>query len=157
MMKPLIQFVLTLVLIIFSLKSVDAADSSSLQLNITNTVNDETTFKIFRRRAADNSWDTGSAFASTNGMHLLNALENSKKWDGKSHAAAYGMLHAYTPGIEFTIDWSQSQKERQAHSISLCYGNRLFWYGNSVYQVPENSYGLVDRLFPKDKSEKSKP
>jgi hypothetical protein len=118
---------------------------------ITNTVDAKTTFRIFRRRPDNNHWDTGNAYAYTNGVALLKALVASKQWEGKSHAAAYGQFHAHTPGIKITIDWSRTKEERKAHSVTFCYGNRLFWYGDSVYQIPETSYELVDRLFPKNK------
>jgi len=122
-----------------------------VSLRVTNTTDARTTFRIFRRRPDNNHWDAGSAYAYTNGVALLRALETSKPWDNKSHAAAYGLLHAHTPGIELTIDWSRTKKERKTHSVALCYGNRLFWYGDSVYQIPKSSYEAADRLFPKNK------
>jgi hypothetical protein len=102
-------------------------------------------------RPDNNRWDSGSAYAYTNGIALLRALETSKQWDGKSDAAAYGMLHAHTPSVEITIDWSRTKKDRKTRSVTLRYGNRLFWYGDEVYQIPETSYDVVDRLFPKNK------
>ena len=128
-----------------------AADAPPASLNVTNTVDAKASFRIFRRRADNNHWDAGRAYSYTNGVALLRALETSKTWDGKSHAAAYGLLHAHTPGIEITIDWSRTKKERKTRSVALCYGNRLFWYGDSIYQLPETSCELVDRLFPKNK------
>ncbi len=128
-----------------------AADAPTASLSITNTVDAKSTFRIFRRRPDNNHWDAGSAYAYTNGVALLRALETSKTWDGKSHAAAYGLLHAHIPGLEITIDWSRMKTERKTRSVALCYGNRLFSYGDSVYQIPETSYEVVDRLFPKNK------
>jgi len=128
-----------------------AADAPPATLSVTKTVEAKTTFRLFRRRPDNNQWDAGTAYPYTNGVALLKVLETSTTWDGKSHAAAYGLLHAHTPGIEITIDWSRAKKERKTHSVALCYGNRLFWYGDSVYQIPESSYDVVDRLFPKNK------
>jgi hypothetical protein len=132
-------------------RAAETTNAPSASLSITNTVDAKTTFRIFRRRPSNNHWDSGSAYAYTNGIALLRALETSKQWDGRSHAAAYGLLHAHTPSVEITIDWSRSKKDRKTRSVTLCYGNRLFWYGDSVYQIPEASYGFVDRLFPKNK------
>ncbi len=120
-------------------------------LTITNAVNAKTTFQIFRRLPKNNYWDSGSAYAYTNGVALLKALETSKQWDGKSHAAAYGLLHAHQPSVTITIDWSRTKKDHKARSVTLCYGNRLFWYGDEIFQIPETSYEVVDRLFPKNK------
>lgn len=120
-----------------------------VSLHFTN-IEATTTFRIFRRRT-DNYWNDGSPYASTEGVALLRALETSKRWDGKSHGGAYGLLHAHTPGIEIKVDWSRTKEERQTHSVALCSGNRLFWYGDEIYQIPEPSYGVVDRLFPENK------
>ena len=132
-------------------RAADSTNAPSASLSITNTVDAKATFRIFRRRPDNNHWDSGSTYAYTNGIALLRALETSKQWDRRSHAAVYGLVHAQTPGVEITIDWSRTKKDRKTHSVTLCYGNRLFWYGDSVYQIPEASYGLVDRLFPKNK------
>lgn len=131
-----------------------AADHTNLaivSLGITNTINSRTTFKVFRRRADNHYWDSGKAYPRTNGIALLKALDSSSRWDGKSHAMAYGMLHAYEPGISIEIDWSRNKKERKSRSIALCYGNRLFWFRDSLHQLPEKNYELVDRLFPQNK------
>jgi hypothetical protein len=135
-----------------SSRAADVANAPRASLSLTNTVDAKTTFRVSRRRSDNNHWDSGSAYAYAKGVALLRALEASKPWDGRSHAAAYGMLHAHTPGIEITIDWSRTKKDRKTRSVALCYGIRLFWYGDSVYQIPEASYGLVDRLFPKNRS-----
>ena len=129
----------------------DKTNALAGSLRITNTIDAKTTFRIFRRRPDNNYWDDGHPYASTNGIQLVRALEASKPWDGKHHAAAYGMLHPYAPGYTIEIDWSRTKKERKTRSVVLCYGNRLFWYSDNYYEIPETGYDLVDRLFPKNK------
>jgi hypothetical protein len=139
---------------LISLPSVHGAEATDTQpalLSLTNTMDTSTTFRIFRRRPDNNQWDAGSAYAYTNGVALLRALEESKPWDRTSYAAVYGLFHAHTPSLEITIDWSRAKTDQKTNSITLCYGNRLFWYGNSVYQIPEASHEVADKLFPKNK------
>lgn len=126
----------------------EKADASTGVLHLTNTINAQSTFRIFRRRADNNYWDHGHVFARTNGIAFLKAIEGSKPWDGKTDAAAYGSWHAYPPGFTITIDWSRNKKERKTHSVTLCSGNLLFWWGDSYYHVSGSNYVLLDRLFP---------
>jgi len=119
-------------------------------LGITNAINGKTEFRIFRRQASNNYWDTGNAYSRSNGIAFVRALQDAQPWDSKSHAIAPGILRAYEPGIRITIDWSPTTSQPNTHSVALCYGNRLFWYRTSIYQVPESSYELMDRLFPAD-------
>jgi len=132
-------------------RAADTNSASPVALSLINTVDAKTTFRIFRRQPANNHWDNGQAYAGTNGVALLKILESSKPWDGKQYAAAYGSLHAYQPAYTITIDWSRAKKERDMHSVTLCYGNRLFSYGDGLYQISDNSYDLMNRLFPDNK------
>ena len=147
--RPKAILLLTLIVAALQFAPTSSAAPSSSPLNITNTVGAKTTFKIFRRRPDNNHWDTGAAFSFTNGIALLKALETSKPWEDKT--PAYGGLHGHIPAVTITIDWSHTRKERKTHSITLCYGNRLFWYGDSVYEVPKNSYEVIDKFFPKNR------
>jgi hypothetical protein len=132
-------------------RAADTNNTSPNILSITNAIDAKTTFRIFRRRPDNNYWDKGHAYAYTNGVALLNALKTSKPWDGRQHAAAYGSLHAYQPALTITIDWSRTKKERDARSVTLCYGNHLFLYGDDLYQIQDGNYDLMNRLFPDNK------
>ena len=148
--SPTLRLLLTLVLAGWTATSIaaDSTNSSGAPLSVTNTVAANTTFKIFRRRPDNNYWDNnGRPYSYTNGIQLLRAFEKSQPWDGNRHGIAPG----HTPPVDIELDWSRTKKERKTHSIVLCYGNRLFWYNDETYEIPEASYALVDRLFPKNK------
>jgi hypothetical protein len=117
---------------------------------ITGTFDSTTEFRIFRRRPSNNHWDGGRAYPNEMGTALLIALQPSLPWDGKSHAIAYG-THAYTTGLTIGIAWSNWPSDSRTRTVTLCYGNRLFWFGNSIYQIPEASYAVVDDLFPENR------
>ncbi len=108
-------------------------------------------FRIFRRRPENNSWDDGSPFDRTTALAILNALVTATPWDG-SHAAAYGR-HAHTPGIAISLAWCkdiQNDSQRDTQSVHICHGNWLFFYGNHVYQLSEQSHDVLNGIFPKN-------
>ena len=121
------------------------------QLDVIATVKPE--FRIFRRRPENNSWDDGSPFDRTTALAILNALVTATPWDHNSHAAAYGM-HASTPNITIGLTWCKDIKDesqRDTQSVHFCYGNRLFWYGNHVYQLSEQSHDVLNGIFAENK------
>ena len=67
-------------------------------------VKQDTQFRIFRRRPENNYWDDGSPFDRATALAALSAVATATRWDDSSHAAAYGLHHAHTPGETRSIN-----------------------------------------------------
>jgi hypothetical protein len=150
MIKAGLALMLTVLFSAFS----DAADVSPPNLTVTNSINAKTTFKVFRRSATNNHWENGARLAYTNGLALLTALEKSKQWVRKESCSGLWYAPRLYPEVTVMVDWSRTKKDSKTNSVSLCFGNRLFRHGGSLYQVPQSNYGEIDRLFPKNKPRK---
>jgi type II secretory pathway pseudopilin PulG len=131
----------------------ELAQPPQKQLDLMATVKPDSEFRIFRRRSEDNHWDDGSPFDRMTALKVIDALATATPWDANSHAAAYGM-HAHAPGLTLDLSWCkdiQDKGQRDTQSVCLCYGNWLFWYGNSIYQVSQHSHEVLEGIFPENK------
>ena len=129
------------------------AEAVRQELDIMAAVQPDSQFRIFRRRPKDRSWDEGSPFDRTTAMRSLDALATAKFWDGKKHAAAYSPWDVQSPALTIELAWCkdmQNKSQRDAQSVALCYGNWLFWYGDGLYQVSEQSHNVLNKIFPEN-------
>jgi hypothetical protein len=78
-------------------------------------------------------------------MEAVRALEGARLWDGTNH------VHGETvPDRAIGLDWSNDANERKTRAVWICKGNRLVWHTDSYYEVPDKSWGLIDKTFPEN-------
>jgi len=124
------------------------------RLNVMATVNPDTEFRLYRRLPKNNYWDDGSPFPRVDALAVVDAIDSAKPWDRISHAAVIGQYHAYTPGYTLCLSWCKDMKDdtqREKGSVAICYGNWLFDYGNTDYQLSEEGHEVFNRVFSENK------
>ena len=83
------------------------------RLDVMAMVKPDTEFRIVRRRPENNYWDDGSPFDRTAALAVLNAMAGATEWDGKHHAAAYG-VHASFSGLDARLSVVQGHGGQNA-------------------------------------------
>lgn len=114
-------------------------------------------FKVFKRVAKNNKWDSGSRLDRSIGLKITSVLQNAQKWDHKSYAAAYGMLHAHEPEITIGVTWSKKAGQNKEQEVWLCYGNHLFWFSGNLYQLAQSSTKTLNEIFPDNRASDCDP
>jgi len=123
----------------------------STSVSIADSVNPSTSFKLFRR-TENGQWDAGTSNAYPEATKIVETLEGSVIWNGKKHGASYSMqpFHTQPPGIEIGLDWSNGNKD-SSKAVWICYGNRLFWWKDSIFEIPQEKWASLDAIFPANK------
>ena len=126
------------------------ADNRMATFSVTGEVAQVKAFRLYERQKENSDWNDGSPLDEKKAREILAALEGSKVWDHKSHAAVYSPWDTQPPPIGLGLAWSTDLQD-EAKSVWICYGNRLFWWKDSLYQVSDGKEKVLDRHFPKNK------
>jgi len=126
------------------------ADHRTAIFSVTNDVAQVREYRLYERRKQNNDWNDGNPFDQAKAGVTLAAMEGSRLWDHKSHAVAYSAWDTQSPAITIGLAWSADVKDK-AKSVWICYGNRLFWWNDSLYQLPEGKGEVLDQQFPKNR------
>jgi hypothetical protein len=119
----------------------DKGEAPPRQLLLADTLGPSTEFRLFRRKP-DGEWGESASYARAIGMEAVRALEGARLWDGTNH------VHDQTmPDRAIGLDWSSDVSQRKTRAVWICKGNRLFWHTDAYYEVPKNSWKLMDKAF----------
>lgn len=133
--------------IYFGVSHHGAAPQMRRRADVMATVTPDTQFRIIHRRPENNGWDDGSPFDHTTALVVLHALATGTPWD------VDGNTHPVPPALALTLAWCKGLGERaqsDKRSITICYGNTLFWYGPELYELSQEGHQVLDRVFPKN-------
>lgn len=123
------------------------------RLNLMATVKPDVEFRLYRRKSENNHWDDGSPYPRTQALAILEAMATAQPWDRTSHIAVRGVYHNYPPGLTLDLTWCKDisdAAQRNTNSVAIHFGNWLFEYGNTTYQLSEEGHEALSRLFPKN-------
>ena len=122
----------------------DEGEAPPRQLLLTNTIGASTDFRLFRKRL-DGAWSEGVVYPRSNAVAVVRALEGAMLWDGVSHVPDQRM-----PGVGIGLDWSSDVSERKVRAVWLCKGNRLVWHTDCFYEVPDEAWKIIEKIFPEN-------
>ncbi len=107
---------------------------------------------ILDRDDKTNYWNKPRSYDINKYKEIMQILESATEWDGKTGAAAIGMLHAHTPGVTISLSNTDVEEKLKDGQVVFCYGNKLFWVGDKIYMMSAEASAWMDMEFPKNRS-----
>jgi hypothetical protein len=141
------------IVIYFAYSAHQSALELQRQLDVMATIAPHSEFRIYRIRPDRHGLDDGNPYPRKDALAVIDALiVNAKRWEPYTDDPEMSCI--LPPPNATELIWCKDIKDREQRkkcSVTICYGNNLFWYGNNTYEISKEGREVLDRMFPENR------